>query len=225
MTIDCRLRQNGRQANARILVDTGASGIGFINKIFAQDNGFTLTPLDRHIDVFGFDGKRTVSGRITHVVALRLRYLNHEELIKLFVATLGHPVILRQPWMKLHKVVIDWDNLKLLFTAPGCKQECSTMYCSDPEPKFRKSTKIHQPEISTNVHPAPEESTRFHQPDNSTEFHQDKISADVRQKSRISVDFRQGSEISAEPQELIPSTVPPWTKQKLKYITQVYQKN
>ena len=34
MTINCRLRQNGRQANARILVDTGASGIGFINKIF-----------------------------------------------------------------------------------------------------------------------------------------------------------------------------------------------
>ena len=222
MTINCRLRQNGRQANARILVDTGASGIGFINKIFAQDNGFTLTPLNRHIDVFGFDGKRTVSGRITHVVALRLRYLNHEELIKLFVTTLGHPVILGQPWMKLHKVVIDWDNLKLLFTAPRCKQECSTMYCSDPKPKFRKSTK---PEISTNVHPAPEKSTRFHRPDNSTEFHRDKISADVRQGSGISADVRQESEISAEPQKLIPSTVPPRAKQKLKLTTREYQKD
>ena len=97
ITVDCRLWQKGRQANARVLIDTGASGIGFINKIFAQDNGFTLTPLDRHIDVFGFNGKRTVSGRITHVAVLRLRYLNHEELIKLFVTTLGHPVILGQP--------------------------------------------------------------------------------------------------------------------------------
>ena len=60
-----------------------------------QDNGFTLTPLNRHIDVFGFDGKRTVSGCITYVVALRLRYLNHEELIKLFVTILGHLVILK----------------------------------------------------------------------------------------------------------------------------------
>src|SRR5271170_1820418 len=88
ITIDCYLWQKGRQVNARALVDTGASGIGFINKIFAQDNGFTLTPLNRHIDVFGFDGKRTVSGRITHIVTLRLRYLKHKELIKLFVTTL-----------------------------------------------------------------------------------------------------------------------------------------
>ena len=73
ITVNCRLRQNNRRVNARVLIDTGASGIGFINKIFAQENGFTLTPLNRHIDVFGFDGKRTVSGRITHVVTLRLR--------------------------------------------------------------------------------------------------------------------------------------------------------
>ena len=97
MTINCCLRQNGRQANAQILVDTGASGIGFINKIFIQDNSFTLTPLNRHINIFKFDSKYTVSGRITYIVALRLQYLNHKELIKLFITTLGHLVILRQP--------------------------------------------------------------------------------------------------------------------------------
>jgi len=197
ITVDCRLWQKGRQANARVLIDTGASGIGFINKIFAQDNGFTLTPLDRHIDVFGFNGKRTVSGRITHVAVLRLRYLNHEELIKLFVTTLGHPVILGQPWMKLHKVTIDWDNLKLLFTASRCKQKCLTTRCLDPELKSKKPTK---------VHPAPKKSTRFHLPENSTEFYQHKISADVHQ----------GPGNPTEPHETILTTTPPRTKQKLK---------
>jgi len=194
ITVDCRLWQNDRQANARVLIDTGASGIGFINKIFAQDNGFTLTPLDRHIDVFGFDGKRTVSGRITHVVFLRLRYLNHEELIRLFVTTLGHSVILGQPWMKLHKVTIDWDNLKLLFTASRCKQKCLTTRCSDPEPKSKKSTRIHQSKISTDVHPAPKKSTRFYQePENHTEPHEPTLTTvppRTKQKPKLKLDIR-----------------------------------
>ena len=138
-----------------------------------------MTPLNQHIDVFGFNSKCTVSGYITYVVTLRLRYLNHKELIKLFITILGHLVILRQPWIKLYKVVIDWDNFKLLFTAPHCKQECSITYRSDPEPESRKLTKIYQPKISTNVHPALEESTRFHQPRNSTEFYQRKTSTDT----------------------------------------------
>ena len=199
ITVNCRLRQNNRRVNARVLIDTGASGIGFINKIFARENGFTLTPLDRHIDVFGFDGKRTVSGRITHVVTLRLRYLNHEELIKLFVTTLGHPVILGQPWMKLHKVTIDWDNLKLLFTASRCKQKCLTTYRPDPELKSRNSTEFHERKISTDIHPAPKESTRFHQPKNSTEFHRHENYTDIHQ----------GSGIPTEPHEPTLTTTPP----------------
>ena len=78
--------------------------------------------------------------------------------------------------MKLYKVVINWDNFKLLFTAPYYKQECSIIYYFNPKLKFKKSTK---PEISTNVHPIPEKSTRFYQPDNFTKFHRDKISAGV----------------------------------------------
>jgi hypothetical protein len=214
ITVDCRLWQKGRQANARVLIDTGASGIGFINKIFAQDNGFTLTPLDRHIDVFGFNGKRTVSGRITHITALRLRYLDHEESIKLFVTTLGHPVILGQPWMKLHKVTIDWDNLKLIFTASRCKQKCLITHCADTVPKSGKSTRTHQSKISTDVH-VPEESTRFHQPRNSTKFHQCKISTDIHQ----------GPGNSTEIHEPTPSTALPCTKQKLKLTTRKYQKD
>jgi len=53
-----------------------------------------MTPLNQYIDVFGFNGKRTVLGCITYIAALRLQYLNYKELIKLFITTLGYLVIL-----------------------------------------------------------------------------------------------------------------------------------
>jgi len=60
-----------------------------------QNNGFTLTPLNQYINVFGFNGKRTILGRITYIVALKLQYLDHKESIKLFVTTLDHLMIFR----------------------------------------------------------------------------------------------------------------------------------
>ena len=112
-------------------------------------------------------------------------------------------------------MVIDWDNLRLLFTASYYKQEYFITCRSDPKPKSRKSTKAHQPKISIKVHPAPEESTRFHQPENSTEFHWRKISTDVYWESEIPV----------EPHELTPSIMLPQAKQKLKLTTRKYKKN
>ena len=80
-----------------MLVNTGVSSIGFINKIFIQDNSFILTPLNQHINIFGFNSKYIILGHITYIVALRLQYLNYKELIKLFITTLGYLVILKQP--------------------------------------------------------------------------------------------------------------------------------
>jgi len=117
-----------------------------------QNNGFTLTPLNWHINVFGFDGKCIVLKHITDIVALKLQYLKHKKLIKLFVTTLGHLMIFGQSWMKLHKVVIDWNNLKFLFTASHCKQKCFVTRCSDPKQKSEKSTRFHQPKNSTEFH-------------------------------------------------------------------------
>ena len=126
--------------------------------------------------------------------------------------TLGHLVILRQSWMKLYKMVINWDNFKLLFTAPYYKQEYSITHHSNSELKFKKFTKIYQPKISTNVHPTPKEFTRFHQPRNPTEFHQCKISTNIHQ----------GFKIFTELHKLIPNTILFKARQKLKLTTQKY---
>ena len=55
-----------------------------------------LTPLNQHINIFKFNSKHTVLNRITYIAALRLQYLDYKELIKLFVTTLSHLIILKQ---------------------------------------------------------------------------------------------------------------------------------
>jgi hypothetical protein len=104
------------------MVDSGATGIGFIDRLFAQQHGLKLKRLPQHIDLFGFNGTRIVTGRITHAVPLKLEHEGHKEKISLFVTTLGkHSVILGLPWMRKHKVAFDWVNEKLRFTAQRCK--------------------------------------------------------------------------------------------------------
>jgi hypothetical protein len=104
------------------MIDSGATGVGFIDRLFAQQHDLNLKRLPRHIDLFGFNGTRIITGRITHVVPLELEYEGHKEKISLFVTTLGkHPIILGLPWMRKHEVVFDWVNRKLRFTAQRCE--------------------------------------------------------------------------------------------------------
>jgi hypothetical protein len=127
------------------MVDSGAPGIGFINRPFVQQHGLKLNRLSRYIDVTGFTGKRTTAGRITHVASLQLEHKGHKEKISLFVTTLGkHDVILGLPWMKKHKVTLDWANYKLNFTAPNCKKPQPDLVREQllppprPEPQIRE---------------------------------------------------------------------------------------
>jgi hypothetical protein len=108
------------------MVDTGASGIGYISRSFAQQERLTLTRLAQPIPIFGFDGKEITHGKITHTVYSKIRYLYHIEKIHLFVTTLGkHAVILGLPWMKKHGAVPDWDAQVIRFTDPLCVREHS----------------------------------------------------------------------------------------------------
>jgi hypothetical protein len=103
------------------MVDSGATGIGFISYATAQQLGLRYKKLKRTIDLSGFDGKRKIESRVTHVAPLKLEYQGHRESISLFVTNLGkHDIILGLPWMKKHKVVPDWDSSTLQFTATEC---------------------------------------------------------------------------------------------------------
>ena len=127
ITLDCQLTQGNLKVAANAMVDSGATGLGFISRQFAQEHGFLTTPLDRYIDLFGFDGTRVLRGRITHVVRLQLEHDSHLETISLFVTTLGkHRIILGFPWMKRHKIIPDWRQQKLRFTSGRCQRHLHT---------------------------------------------------------------------------------------------------
>jgi len=68
---------------------------GVCHLVVGYVNRFILIPLNQHINIFRFNSKRIISGRITYVAALKPQYLNYKELIKLSITTLGYLIILR----------------------------------------------------------------------------------------------------------------------------------
>lgn len=150
-----QLRQGNRCTSTVAMMDSGATGIGYINWSFAQNECLEMTRLPQPISIFGFDGTEIITGRTTHVVQLRLDYLNHTESISLYVTTLGKfSVILGFPWMEKHGVVPDWGTQALRFTNPRCQERHVRAY--EPVHSVRKD--VEQPD--PNHEPAQREERR-----------------------------------------------------------------
>jgi hypothetical protein len=125
MTIECTLRQSSWSRPIQALVDSGASGIAYISKSLARRYNLNLKRLPEPIDLYGFDGTKSVTGQIQYTTSLELTHYDHTETITMFVTELGkHPIILGLPWMRLHRVTPDWDREILNFTAPRCRTTC-----------------------------------------------------------------------------------------------------
>ena len=118
------------------MIDTGATGRGYINRPLARKLKLRLTPLAWPLKPTGFNGKQLEGGTITHTVTVTLQHINHKERIRLFVTATGrHELILGQPWLYKHRIVPDYDNRRLLFNAPRCQAHC----LSEPEGPARDS--------------------------------------------------------------------------------------
>ena len=133
ITILCNLRQRRARTPANVLVDTGATGYAFIDRTFAHKHNLTRTRLTRPIDLYGFDGYRT-RRRITHKIRIHLTHEEYSETITMLEVDLGScDVILGLPWMRRHRVQIDWTNERLILntdpeSGPNPKSE------PNPEP-------------------------------------------------------------------------------------------
>jgi Reverse transcriptase (RNA-dependent DNA polymerase)/RNase H-like domain found in reverse transcriptase len=133
------------------MVDSGATGLGFIDSTYARTHGLKTKRLPKRINLYGFDGSRSIAGSIRRHISLDLEYNGHLEKIFLYVTTLGsHDVILGLPWMKKHEIIPDWKNKKLLPTAEACSEHFRTPkvrfnqtpeYDSDSETRFPTRSK------------------------------------------------------------------------------------
>ena len=106
-------------------MDTGATGIGYIHRDLARNLNLCQDPLPYVIYPTGFTGTVLDGGEVSHTVSLKLRHDGHEESIRLYVTNTGrHELILGQPWMRKHRVNLDYTNEKLVFTARRCVERC-----------------------------------------------------------------------------------------------------
>jgi len=101
------LSVNGQTIATHALIDSGATGIAFIDKGFAHHHQLPLVslPTPRSLEVI--DGHPISSGDITHTTTINCSINEHQEELPMFVTQLGHySIILSITWMDLHDIDI-----------------------------------------------------------------------------------------------------------------------
>lgn len=125
--VQCSVRSptNRRQIHLTSLLDTGATGIAFVDVAMARHVcdvlQISFIPLAKSKPVRGFDGRPAPD--ITHAIYPTLTVQGHFELLAPMLMTkLGqHPLILDKPWMQKHGVIIDLSCDKITFWPGHCQ--------------------------------------------------------------------------------------------------------
>ena len=120
----CTLGNNSEIASHSLL-DTGATGVAFIDETMARHVcdvlKISILPLAKPKPLNGLDGKP--ARPITHAIYPTLTVQGHSELLApMLVTSLGqHPIILGKPWMRKHGVILDMSCDKLTFWPGHCQ--------------------------------------------------------------------------------------------------------
>lgn len=118
LVVSCSLG-NKNEIETVTLLDTGATGVAFIDKAMARHVcdvlQISFIQLAKPKPIKGFDGRPAPP--ITHAIYPTLTVQGHtESLAPMLVTTLGqHPLILGKPWMRKHGVILDMSCDKLAF--------------------------------------------------------------------------------------------------------------
>ena len=116
---------NHNEISSHSLLDTGATGVAFIDKAIARHVcnvlKISFLPLARPKPLKGFDEKP--ARPITHAIYPTLTVQGHSELLApMLVTSLGqHPIILGKPWMRKHGVIFDMSCDKFTFWLDHCQ--------------------------------------------------------------------------------------------------------
>ena len=126
LVIPCTLGNGSKnEISTRSLLDTGATGVAFIDKAMARHVfdvlKISILPLARPKPLKSFDGKP--ARPITYAIYPTLTVQGHSELLaSMLVTSLGqHPIILGNPWMQKHGVILDMSCDKLTFWPGHCQ--------------------------------------------------------------------------------------------------------
>ncbi|KAH0358938.1 hypothetical protein KCU65_g10168, partial [Aureobasidium melanogenum] len=128
MVWEVSLEQGDLQVATYAMTDSGAEGVGFVDKNWAIAKGFQLEPMSTPLPLINFNGLEDDSASVTHFIVVSLRLHDHlEKDAFLFVTTLSHyPIILGIPWLKVHDPEVKFGQNTLLFNSEYCQKNCNT---------------------------------------------------------------------------------------------------
>lgn len=113
-----------RKAACVSLVDSGCSGLAFMDYKFAVKHRLPLTQLQKRRPLFLADS--VLSSWVEFATKTELLVGDHWEQLQFFITTLSseNPIILGLPWLRRHDPVIEWDTLRLTFREKcnGCRK-------------------------------------------------------------------------------------------------------
>ena len=108
----------------KALLDSRATGI-FMDKDFAEEQGFKLEKLGKPVEVKNVDGTDNNGGWIEYEIQCNMYFEGHVERIRVDVCKLERTkVILGMPWLAAHNPEIDWEKgeVKMTRCPPWCTQ-------------------------------------------------------------------------------------------------------
>ena len=107
------------------MLDSGATGKGFIDEAFARNNKFTFHKLRNRRRLNVVDGRPSSAGDITHVVKLNMEIKGHKEKMLFYVTKLGkYDIILGKPWLTDHNPNVNWSTNTVTFNSDHCRKYC-----------------------------------------------------------------------------------------------------
>jgi len=125
LVVSCILSVNGHTIATHALIDSGATGIAFINKDFARHDQLPLVPLSNPRSLQVIDGHPISSGDITHTTTINLLINEHQEELPMFDTQLGHyPIVLGIPWIDLHNINTRFHSRTVTFGSQYCSTHC-----------------------------------------------------------------------------------------------------
>jgi RNase H-like domain found in reverse transcriptase/Reverse transcriptase (RNA-dependent DNA polymerase)/Integrase zinc binding domain/Integrase core domain/Chromo (CHRromatin Organisation MOdifier) domain len=126
LVVACTLSFAGKSIRTYALIDSGATGLAFIDQDFACFHEIPLTALSKSLALEVIDGRPIASGKITHLTVANMAIHDHSENLPMLVTRLGHyPLVLGIPWLERHDVGLRFSSRTVSFGSQYCLSHCS----------------------------------------------------------------------------------------------------
>jgi len=126
LVLPCNLVEDASTPiKTKAMLDSGATGKGFVDESFAQTNKLTLYKLRNRRRLNVVDGRPSSAGDITHVAKLNMEISGHKEKLLFYVTRLGkYDIILGKPWLADHNPIVNWSTNMVTFNSNHCRRHC-----------------------------------------------------------------------------------------------------